>query len=91
MSLYEVLTVITCLTSTITMIIVLIAVLPHFKNGLAIVRDAILWVTMVLILFVMCWIGWQRLTARDSATRTDSTPEARSPQATRPITVRQAK
>ncbi len=66
MSLYEVLTVITCVTSCITMIIVLFGVMPHVKNGLTIVRDAILWVTMILVLCILGWIGWQQATSNRS-------------------------
>ena len=61
MSLYEILTVVTCLTSTMTMIIVAVAILPHFKTGLAVVRDAVLWASLVLILAIMGWLGMRQI------------------------------
>ena len=57
MSLYEILTVISCITSTLTMIIVAIAILPHLKTGLAVVRDAVLWASLVLMLALVGWLG----------------------------------
>ena len=61
MSLYEILTVVTCITSTMTMIIVAVAILPHFKSGLAVVRDAVLWASLVLILAIVGWLGFRQL------------------------------
>jgi hypothetical protein len=69
MGLLEVLTIITCVTSTITMIIVLFGVLPHVKNGLTILRDGILWVTMILVLCAIGWMGWQQLISNRSPTQ----------------------
>lgn len=64
MTLHEILTIITCLTSTVTMFMVGVAILPHFKNGLAIVRDAVLWASLVVIIIVMGWVGIQQFMSR---------------------------
>lgn len=64
MDLYHVLTIVTCITSTATLILVSVAVLPHIKQGAAVVRDAILWGAVVLVVAIAGWSGWQRLTER---------------------------
>ena len=59
MSVYEVLTVITFVTSSITMIIAVVAVFPRMKDGVAIVRDAVLWIAMVVLVVAGLMAGWR--------------------------------
>jgi arginine exporter protein ArgO len=61
---YHIITIVTCITSTATLILVAVAVLPHIKQGAAVLRDAILWGTFVLVVAIAGWSGWQRLTER---------------------------
>ena len=74
MSLYEILTIVTCVTSTATMLMVGVAILPHVKNGCAVVRDAVLWVSLIAVLMLMGWLGIQQFTNR-SATVEENEPE----------------
>ena len=43
------------------MIIVIVAVLPHMKDGMVIVRDAVLWIAMVVVVAAALLIGWKSL------------------------------
>ena len=74
MSLYEILTIVTCVTSTATMLMVGVAILPHVKNGCAVVRDAVLWASLIAVLMLMGWLGIQQFTNR-SATVEETEPE----------------
>ena len=64
MGLSEILAIVSCVSSIITMVIVILAVLPHVKNGMAVIRDAVLWIAFVVVLGLAAWLGWQRLIAR---------------------------
>jgi len=77
MSLYEILTIVTCVTSTATMLLVGVAILPHVKNGCAVVRDAVLWASLIAVLMLMGWLGIQQFTNR-SATVEENEPESYS-------------
>jgi|GEM_PF-6294082 hypothetical protein len=61
MSTYEALTIVTLVTSTITMVITCLALLPQVKQGMVIVRDAVLWAAMVVLLVVIASVGWARV------------------------------
>jgi len=65
MDVYQKLTIFTCVTSTITLILVSLAMLPHLKNGFVLVRDALLWVSFVLVAAGSIWIGVNRLAGRE--------------------------
>jgi hypothetical protein len=65
MDAYQLISIVTCLTSMTTLIIVSVAVLPHVKNGMVIVRDAILWAALVLLLVALAWFGFQELSQRE--------------------------
>ena len=64
MDIYQTLTIITSVTSTLTLILVAVAVLPHIKQGMLVIRDAILWVAFVLMVAIGGWAGWQGMAAR---------------------------
>lgn len=66
MDLYQKLTIVNCVTSTVTLGIVSMALLPHLKNGFVVVRDAVLWAALVLLLFGLGWSAFQQLDATDS-------------------------
>ena len=61
MDVYQKLTILTFVTSTLTLILVAVAVLPHVKQGMVVIRDAILWVG---ICFGRCRRGLGRLATR---------------------------
>lgn len=63
MSIFELMTVISCVASCITMIIVIVAILPQMKDGMVIVRDAVLWIAMVVVVAAALMIGWKSVTA----------------------------
>ena len=63
MELTELLTIVSCATSTVTMILVIVAELPHVKSGMAVIRDAVLWVAFVVVVALAGWLGWQRVAA----------------------------
>ena len=58
MDIYQKLSIVTCITSTMTLLIAAMALLPHIKSSAVIVRDAFLWVAFVLIVFGLGWYGW---------------------------------
>ena len=58
MDIYQKLSIVTCVTSTMTLLIAAMALLPHIKSSVVIVRDAFLWVAFVLIVFGLGWYGW---------------------------------
>jgi hypothetical protein len=64
MELIEILTILSCASSTVTMILVIVAVLPHVKNGMAVIRDAVLWIAFLVVLALAGWLGWRQLVAR---------------------------
>ncbi len=76
MDVYELLAILTCSTSMVTMIIVVVAVLPHVKQGMVVIRDAILWVAFVLVVVAAGWIGWHRISQRFSAPSASSVDHA---------------
>ena len=79
MNVFEILAIVTCITSTVTMIMVAIAVLPHVRQGMIIVRDAVLWATLVLILSAVAWAAWQgiqnHLTTNEESHSKESSPK----------------
>jgi hypothetical protein len=60
MDFYQILAVFTCLISTVTFVLVAVAVVPHVKHGLAVIRDAVLWATLVVVLALVIWRAWDR-------------------------------
>jgi hypothetical protein len=81
MDTFQVISIVTCLTSTTTMIIVCFAVLPHIKNGMAIVRDACLWAALVLFIFGLGWMGLQRISPVELRLPTAKGDQAHDPSA----------
>ena len=73
MSLYEILIIVTCVTSTVTMFMVGVSILPHFKNGCAVVRDAVLWASLVAVLMVMGWLGMRQFAHRSATVEENET------------------
>jgi ABC-type nickel/cobalt efflux system permease component RcnA len=64
MDVFQTLTILTFITSTVTMICVIVAVLPHVKQGMVFLRDALLWAAFVLVVAFAGWLGWQRVSER---------------------------
>lgn len=83
MDVFQVLTVVNCVSSLLTLVLVGIAVLPHVKQGAVIVRDAILWVTFVFVLSFIGWVGWHRVFGE----RTNAGWRNLLPTATRPTSL----
>lgn len=65
MDVFQKLTIFTCITSTITLILVSLAMLPHLKNGFVLVRDALLWASFVLVATGSIWLGINRIAGRE--------------------------
>ena len=66
MELFQILSIITCVTSTITAIVVCIALLPHVKDGMAIIRDAVLWLALIGLFVTAGWLGFDRIRNKQS-------------------------
>ena len=63
MDLYQKLVILNCVASLLTLLMVATAVLPHIKQGMVLVRDAILWAAFVAFISGLAWMGWQRMSA----------------------------
>jgi hypothetical protein len=61
MDIFQKLTVITCVTSSATLMLVFVAVLPHVKHGMTLVRDSILWMACAAVIVGLVWLSWRRL------------------------------
>ena len=61
MDLFQKLTILNCITSSLTLIFVLVAILPHVKQGAVVVRDAMLWVLLIGAIGTLAWMGAQRV------------------------------
>lgn len=57
----EVLTLVTLVMAIVSMSISSLALLPHVKPGLAVVRDAVLWGAMVAIFLAILVVGWHHV------------------------------
>jgi hypothetical protein len=64
MDIFQILTILTCASSIATMFLVIMAALPHVKNGMAVIRDAVLWLAFVCVVALAGWLGWQRVVGR---------------------------
>jgi len=42
------------------LVLLVVAMVPHLKQGLTVVRDAVLWAAMVLVLFLVASAVWFR-------------------------------
>jgi hypothetical protein len=43
------------------LVLVLVALLPHLKQGLLVVRDAVLWCALLLVVMFLGWVGWSHV------------------------------
>jgi hypothetical protein len=57
----EIMLVVTLAMSTLSLVMASVALLPQLKEGIAIVRDAVLWGALVALLIVVAAVGWLRL------------------------------
>ncbi len=88
MNVFEILIVVICINTTLTMILVAVATLPHVKQGLSIMRDAILWGALVLILFAAVWLGWSQYLSRQPDAEIESARLGNdAPASTRPVSL----
>ena len=76
MSLVEILSLITCVASCVTMTVVCVALLPQMKQGLSLIRDAVLWMALVLVVAVLVLTGVAWLGIFDGAAAQDGGPPA---------------
>ena len=67
MELFQILNIVTCITSSLTAIVVCVALLPHLKNGMVIIRDAVLWLALIGLVIAFGWLGIDQLKNRGSA------------------------
>ena len=80
MDTYQILIVITCVTSTMTALIVSVALLPHLKDGVVMVRDAVLWLALIVLLALLVWLGIEHFgNATPVATETLDVPAVSPP------------
>jgi hypothetical protein len=63
MDLDRTLDVVTCVASVLTFFSVGVTVLPHMKEGMAMVRDMVLWLAFLAVVAAGGWLGIQRLRA----------------------------
>lgn len=62
---------VTCVTSTLTLLCVTIAILPRMKEGMVVVRDATLWIVFGLIVVCLGWGVWQNVKNPSGQTASD--------------------
>ncbi len=91
MSASEILAIVTCINSALTLVVVTVAFLPQVKQVLAVVRDMVLWTALVALLGFTGWTAWSRWSTGPHANEgaTDSAVLATpnwSPPATTPQT-----
>lgn len=67
MDTFDYLSIVSCVTSTVTLFIIAIATLPHVKAGAVIIRDIILWISLVAILVGFVWFAVNRGTASSNS------------------------
>jgi hypothetical protein len=60
MKLSEILSIVTCVNSTLILIVLTLGFLPQVKQLLAVVRDVVLWATLVVVIAATGWIAWCR-------------------------------
>lgn len=60
MSASEILAIVTCINSALTLIVVTVAFLPQVKQVLAVVRDVVLWSALLFVLGFSGWTAWSR-------------------------------
>ena len=60
MNVSEILSLVTCINTTLILIVLTLAFLPQVKQLLAVIRDVVLWATLVLVLTATGWIAWSR-------------------------------
>ena len=72
MNTFDLLSIVSCVTSTVTMIVVAMAMLPHVKAGAVIVRDAILWLALITVLAGLVWMAINQFTAPSNASSGDT-------------------
>ena len=74
MDTFQILTIISCVMSTITAVAVCTAILPHIKKGMVVVRDAVLSAAFVLLIAGFCWMFFTQSDSTASNSRTETTP-----------------
>ncbi len=58
MSLSEILSIVTCVSSVLTLLVVTVAYVPQFKQFLVMIRDAVLWATLLVVIAATGWLAW---------------------------------
>ena len=61
MDIFQILTIVNCVMSSITATVVCVALLPHVKDGMVIIRDAVLWLALIALLSAVGWLGFEHL------------------------------
>ena len=61
MSLPVILQILTLVISALTLLIVSVELLPKLKQGMEVVRDAVLWTALVVVVIMLSVAGWQHL------------------------------
>ena len=60
MNLSEILSIVTCVNSTLILIVLTLAFLPQVKQLLAVIRDVVLWATLAVVMTATGWVAWDR-------------------------------
>ena len=66
MDAFQILSIVSCVLSAITTIAICLAILPHIKQGMVLVRDAVLWTVFILILFGGAWFGFVYVNSQET-------------------------
>ncbi len=74
MDAFQILSIITCFTSTITAIVVCVSLLPHMKDGMVIIRDIVLWLAFIALLSALGWLGFEHFQNTRPTVSPDPTP-----------------
>ena len=75
MDITETLSLVTCVSSILTLVVVTLAFLPQVKQLLVVIRDVVLWVTLVAVMAATGWLAWTGLSDSSPSSQSTTTAE----------------
>ena len=67
MDLFQKLTILNSIASSLTLVFIFVAMLPHVKQGATVLRDALLWIMLVGVIVFLGWLGARRIAELDDS------------------------
>ena len=74
MNSFEIMATVSYVTSIVTMVLICVAVLPHLKSDMVVVRDTVLWVVFVFVLTGLLVVGVQHV-SKNLKSKSSNGPE----------------